>query len=181
MRRSAVRSRSGPQFRTFQLFRWGQDRMLAAPRGAARKELSQKIPQPGKRKGNGFVKNLLFGWSKRVSASSVPLFWRDNFLSAHRRQCRWKRVYLVLRKLRFVPFQDFGRIFAMSGYFLFPTLRLSLTSFLSTHRKAQRFEAVPLVAKRANPLANIFEHNFPFSWCNDSSDMCLRCRARIAP
>src|SRR3989338_5745978 len=78
-----------------------------------------------------FVQNLLFGWSKRVSASSAPLFWRDNFLSVHRHQCMWKQVYPVLRKLRFVPFQDFGRMFAMSGHFLFPIHLLSQT-FLST-------------------------------------------------
>ena len=42
-----------PQFKTFQLFRWGQVGMLAAPRGAARKELSQKIPRRKKRKGSG--------------------------------------------------------------------------------------------------------------------------------
>src|SRR3989338_3181946 len=48
-----------PQFKTFQLFRWGQVRMLAAPNGAARKELSQKIPRLGKRKGSGFVQKLM--------------------------------------------------------------------------------------------------------------------------
>src|SRR3989339_1498525 len=48
-----------PQFKTFQLFRWGQDRMLAAPRGAARKELSQKIPRRIERKGNGIVQKLM--------------------------------------------------------------------------------------------------------------------------
>src|SRR3989338_1130218 len=82
-----------------------------------------------------FVQNILFDWSKRVSASSAPLSWRDNFLSAHRRQCRWKQVYQVLRKLRFVPFQDFGRMFAMSGLAPFPTLQLASTFFPSSSRK----------------------------------------------
>src|SRR3989344_1769341 len=90
-----------------------------------------------------FVQNLLFGWSKRVSASSIPLFLRDNFLLVHRHQYTRKQVYLVLRKLRFVPFQDFGRMIAMSGHFLFPIHLLSPAFSLSTHRKAQRFEAAP--------------------------------------
>ena len=72
-------------------------------------------------------------------------------------------------------------MFAMSGHFLFPIHLLLLTFSLSTHRKAQRFEAVPLIAKRANPLADIFEYNFPFSACNDNSDMFRRYRAQIAP
>src|SRR3989338_2828587 len=90
-----------------------------------------------------FIQNLIFGWSKRVSASSIPLFLRDNFLLVHRHQYTRKQVYLVLQKLRFVPFQDFGRMFAMSGLFLFPTHLLLLTFSLSTHRKARHFEAAP--------------------------------------
>ena len=59
MQEAGVRLPVGPQFKTFQLFRWGQVGMLAAPNGAARKELSQKIPRRIERKGNEFVQKLM--------------------------------------------------------------------------------------------------------------------------
>src|SRR3989304_2988625 len=59
IREIGVRFPVGPQVKTFQLFRWRQGGMLAAPRGAAHKELSQKIPRRIERKGNRFVQKFM--------------------------------------------------------------------------------------------------------------------------
>src|SRR3989344_2695876 len=90
-----------------------------------------------------FVQNRSFGTQEKLSVSKVLPFWRDNFPLVCLRQCRKKRACPVsLASLSDFP-ADFGRMFAMSGLAPFPTLQLASTFFPSTHRKAQRFEAVP--------------------------------------